>query len=126
MIFEVQNGSFAYPNGKTVLKDINFRFPGKGIMSVLGRNGAGKTTLLRCMLGLQSWSSGMTLINDTDASMLSVSKFWGAIGYVPQAKMPSFVYSVLDLVLLGRSAHLGLFSRPRLKDRKIALEALET
>lgn len=125
MIFEVRNGTFAYPNGKTVLENINFRFGCQGIMSVLGRNGAGKTTLLRCMLGLQKWTFGETLINNINAEQLSYGKFWGSIGYVPQAKMPSFIYSVLDLVLLGRSAHLSLFARPGKKDRKIALEALE-
>lgn len=125
MQFEVKNGCFAYPEGREVLKNINFRFDCRGIMSVLGRNGAGKTTLLRCMLGLQKWTAGATLIDGIDAARMKQSEFWSRIGYVPQAKAPSFAYTVEENVVLGRSAHLGMFAQPRPKDLRIAREAME-
>ena len=112
MLFEVQDGSFSYPNGRQILRDINFQFESESIMSVLGANGAGKTTLLRCMLGLQKWQHGKTLIDGVDAKDIPNKVFWSNIGYVPQAKMPSFVYTVADMVVLGRSSHMGDFARP--------------
>ena len=35
------------------------------------------------------------------------------MAYVPQAQVMEFAYTVLDLVLMGRTAHLGPFAAPR-------------
>ena len=57
MIFEVQNGCFAYPHGRKVLSNISFSV-GKGeMLAILGQTGAGKTTMLRCMLGFLKWNA---------------------------------------------------------------------
>jgi len=44
---------------------------------------------------------------------------------VPQVHRPVFGYSVLEVVLMGRTPHLGIFSSPGREDRRIALDALE-
>ncbi|MEL6605659.1 MAG: phosphonate ABC transporter ATP-binding protein [Cyanobacteria bacterium J06614_10] len=47
-----------YPNGTVALTDVSFvAQPGEGIV-LLGANGSGKSTLLRCIVGLESLSSG--------------------------------------------------------------------
>lgn len=43
---------------KTVLKDLNFTFPEKGIVTLTGPSGCGKTTLLRLVAGLERPSEG--------------------------------------------------------------------
>jgi iron complex transport system ATP-binding protein len=48
------------------------------------------------------------------------------IAYVPQAHAAHFPYAVLDMVLMGRTAHLGPFARPGARDRAAAFAALET
>lgn len=126
MQFDVRHGCFSYPDGKQVLNDIQFDFDCRGIMSILGANGAGKTTLLKCMLGLQKWTSGGTYIDNQNIARLPSKTLWSRIGYVPQAKMPSFVYTVAELVVLGRSAHLGDFARPGPEDWHLVNEALNT
>lgn len=113
MQFDVSHASYSYPgSSREVLTDINFSFDCRGILSILGRNGAGKTTLLKCMLGLRRWKSGASLIDGTDIRTVPARTFWQRVGYVPQAKPASFIYSVLDMVMLGRSARLGLFAKP--------------
>ncbi|MBQ8829787.1 MAG: ABC transporter ATP-binding protein [Burkholderiaceae bacterium] len=124
MQFQVKNGYFSYGNHE-VLHGIDFTFDCQGVMSILGRNGAGKTTLLKCMLGLQHWTQGQTLINGFDITKIASKKFWSEIGYVPQAKMPSFSYSVQELVVLGRNVHIGNFAQPGRKDWEIVEESLE-
>jgi len=47
-----------------------------------------------------------------------------AMAYVPQAQTMSSAYTVLDLVLMGRTAHLGPFAAPRAVDRERARAAL--
>ncbi len=79
---------------------------------LLGRNGRGKTTLLKCLAGLIPPSAGTI-------------RRQGIVGYVPQHFQPPFAYSVLDMVLMGRARHVGLFSAPGAEDRRRAQEALE-
>ena len=42
------------------------------------------------------------------------------IAYVPQAQAAPFPYTTLDLVLMGRIAHRGVFAGPTRQDRDIA------
>ena len=124
MRFEVRNGSFGYKNRK-ILNDISFSIEDGEILSVLGSNGVGKTTLLKCMMGLLHWEKGGTYIDDVELSQIRHKEVWQKIAYVPQAKGSTFGFSVLDMVMFGRSAHLGTFSQPTKEDREIAEQALE-
>jgi iron complex transport system ATP-binding protein len=49
-----------------------------------------------------------------------------SIAHVPQAEAGVFSFTVADLVLMGRTAHLGLFDMPGRADRERALEALDS
>jgi iron complex transport system ATP-binding protein len=49
----------------------------------------------------------------------------GRAGFVPQLFQVSFDHTVLDMVLMGRAPHVGLFSQPSTKDEKASLEALD-
>jgi len=48
------------------------------------------------------------------------------VAYVPQAYPGDFAYSVLDLVVMGRTAALGAFATPNKADLDIAMRALDT
>ena len=125
MIFEVRGGCFGYEPGNRTFSDINLFVREPEILAILGANGAGKTTLMKCMLGLLRWTDGASYLDDTDVRTMKPKAFWKRVGYVPQAKLTSFVYTVGEMVLLGRNAHLGELSMPRDKDRQAALEAME-
>ena len=43
---------------------------------------------------------------------------------MPQAHAAHFPFRVLDMVVMGRTAHLGLFAAPTREDRQKALDAL--
>jgi iron complex transport system ATP-binding protein len=107
-------------------KDINFTLEEPGIMSILGPNACGKTTLLKCIDGLMKLDSGRISINDKDLCHLSRSEIAKAIGYVPQFHQPSFAFSVLDAVVVGRAPHIGFLDSPKKEDFLIAKQALET
>ena len=47
------------------------------------------------------------------------------IAYVPQAHVPTFAFTVETVVLMGRTAHGNLFSRPSAHDRMVAARMLE-
>src|SRR5207249_10571918 len=44
---------------------------------------------------------------------------------VPQMHAPTFAFTVESVVLMGRTAHSGLFSRPSARDRDIATRSLD-
>lgn len=125
MKFEVKSGGFWYRRDRQVLKDVSFSFDQPGILSVLGANGVGKTTLMKCMLGLLPWSEGGSYLNGVDIRRMRHREFWKRVGYVPQAKLSSFVYTVREMVVLGRNAHLGSLSQPGKRDWEIVDSALE-
>lgn len=125
MNFEVVDGCFGYSNGKHILNDINFCVEQKEILSILGSNGVGKTTLLKCTLGLLKWRSGQTKIDGKDVQEMKHSELWRNIGYVPQAKLSAFAYTVDEMVLLGRNSHLGMLEQPGKKDKEIVEKCID-
>lgn len=125
-MFEIKNGSFGYEKNKTILSDINLKLGTRAILSILGPNGVGKTTLVKCMLGLLKWTSGETLLYGKPLKSLKKNEIWQKIGYVPQAKLYTFAYTVEEMVLLGRSSHLKMTEMPNKNDRYIAHECLKT
>ena len=125
MTFQVRDGGFSY-DSRVVLDNINFEIFDGEIMCVLGSNGVGKTTLLKCMMGLQKWRKGESLLDGTNIARIPQKEFWRRIAYVPQAKYAAFSFSALDMVTMGRSAHLGTFSEPTKEDEERAVEAMET
>ena len=124
MIFEVKSGSFGYEKAH-ILNDISFEVQNGEVMSVLGPNGVGKTTLLKCMMGFLKWNRGQTCIDGTPLQQMKSKEIWRRIAYVPQAKGAAFSYSALDMVVLGRSAHVGTFGKPGKEDVSVALQAME-
>jgi iron complex transport system ATP-binding protein len=93
--------------------------------TILGPNGSGKTTLFKCITGLWHPRQGTILFGDQDLSKLSHGRRAGIISVVPQEHEPPFPYSVADVVLMGRAAHVSLFSAPSRQDRLRADDAIE-
>jgi iron complex transport system ATP-binding protein len=125
MIFEVKKGYFGYGKSDNILSDISLQVESGEILSILGPNGIGKTSLLKCMMGFLKWRSGESILDGEDILHIEEKRLWKNIAYVPQAKSATFSFSVLEMVLMGRSAHLGTFTQPSVKDEQIALQALE-
>src|SRR5688572_32217577 len=95
-------------------------------MCVLGPNGGGKTTLFRTVLGLLTRHSGEVSLRGDPIESLSRGEIARIAGYVPQGHAGYFAYSVREMVLMGRTAHLGAFSAPGKRDREVADRVLAT
>ncbi len=95
------------------------------VTCLLGPNGIGKTTLFKTLLGLLPAMAGDVLIEGDSLSALTRREIAQRISYVPQAHTTEFAYTVLDLVLMGRTAYFGVFSAPGKVDYEYAMAALE-
>lgn len=72
-IIEVQNLSKKFGNN-TVLKDISFDVKKGEVVSVIGPSGSGKSTILRCIVDLESITSGEVLIEGNNLTDKNVDK----------------------------------------------------
>jgi manganese/zinc/iron transport system ATP- binding protein len=119
-IVEVHDLTVSYYK-KPVLWDVDLCFPQGNVIGIMGPNGAGKSTLLKTMMGLISPDSGY--IKLFGKTLDEVRK---QVSYVPQKESVDwdFPASVLDVVVMGRYAQLGLFRRPGKADKEKALACL--
>ena len=118
---EVRSVKFSYGK-EIVLENVTFEVNEGEILTILGPNGSGKTTLLKCLNRLLN-PEGSVLIDSFDISKLSERDLAKLVGYVPQIHLPAFPYRVVDVVVSGRTPHLGL-SMPTKKDYELAYNVL--
>jgi iron complex transport system ATP-binding protein len=94
------------------------------VLCLLGPNGGGKTTLMKTLLGLLPALGGKVTLEGEDIGQFSRARLARIVGYVPQAGTAFFPFTVLDVVLMGRVAHIGLFASPGARDVAAADKAL--
>jgi iron complex transport system ATP-binding protein len=108
----LSDAGFFYRRGeKWIFRNLNVGIAKGSICSILGPNGSGKTTLLHLLIGALTPCEGTVIVD-------------GRTALVPQSFGTIFEYSALDIVLMGRAAHIGMFGRPSKCDVQIALGAL--
>lgn len=76
--------SFAYPNGPTVLRDINLRIASGTRVAVVGETGSGKTTMARLLTRLMDPAKGRVTIGDVDLRDINREHLRERISLVPQ------------------------------------------
>lgn len=124
MTLRVRDLCFSYGAGARSLEGISLEARPGDILCILGPNGSGKTTLLRCLIGSLTASGGEVALCGTDARSLTARQLARLMAYVPQSTQSVFGHQVLDIVMMGRSAHLPPFQTPRPQDIEIARGAL--
>jgi iron complex transport system ATP-binding protein len=110
--------------GKAVASGINLTVRSGDFLCLLGPNGVGKTTLFKSILGLQPIIGGSILIDGEATGSWSRRRFARAVGYVAQAHTPPFPFKVIDVVAMGRAAHIGVFASPSSHDMAVAEDVL--
>jgi iron complex transport system ATP-binding protein len=118
-----KNVSCGY-SGADVLTNVNLSFKTGEFWCILGANGIGKTTLFKTLLGVVELKGGEIFIDGRNIQRIKSKDIAQYISYVPQAKSYSLQYSVLDIVLMGRAAHIKQFSYPSKNDYAIAMKML--
>ncbi len=97
--------------------------PGE-LWAVLGPNGTGKSTLLRAALGMGPWTRGEVQLLGRARGDWAPRALARKVAWVPQTFESAEGFSGLELVLMGRSPHLGLWGLPSAGDVALAHEVL--
>src|SRR5690606_6135582 len=83
---------------RTVLADVNVRFPAGRLTSLIGPNGAGKTTLLMMIARLLAPSQGDILIEGSKASDIRIADYARRVATLRQSPDFSLRLTVEELV----------------------------
>jgi iron complex transport system ATP-binding protein len=117
--------SFRYAAGAPLVVDnVSVSLPDGALTGILGPNGSGKTTLLRLLSGTRRPTSGRVRLGDRPLDALSRREVAQHIAVVPQETQLAFEYSAIEIVLMGRHPHLGLFTVEGPDDLRIAHDAM--
>ncbi len=124
MILEARGVTIGYGH-RVVGRGLDVALGRGEVLALLGPNGSGKTTLLKTLLGLLPPQAGEVRLGDRPLDGHPARERARLVAYVPQSHNATFAFSVEDIVLMGRTAHGGLFSRPGPQDRAVAARSLE-
>lgn len=123
----LENVSFAYEPGKTVLHGINAEFEAGRAYALVGGSGSGKSTLLNLLMAAETNYSGHIFADGIELSDISTDSLYGTMAAIQQ-NVFVFNASIKDNVSMFRDfpkteldeaiarAHLGALIRERGED----------
>lgn len=111
--------------GRQVLTGISLEVAPGEVFAVVGPNGTGKSTLIKAASGTLSPSSGRILAQGLEVSGMRPQQRARRIGVVPQATHVPPAFTAEQVVLMGRTAHLGWLEREGPHDRELAMAAMQ-
>ncbi|MBI4813416.1 MAG: ABC transporter ATP-binding protein [Methanobacterium sp.] len=124
-ILEIKDAAFSYEDTENIFEDINLTVSKGDVVCILGPNGCGKTTLIKCLNKIHQLNQGTVYINGEDIKHIDQREIARNIGYIPQGHVPTFAFTVFDVVLMGRTPHLDFFESLGKKDYEIAENAMK-
>jgi iron complex transport system ATP-binding protein len=122
-LLDVDALAFGYP-GHPVGRDLRLRLDAGEVVALLGPNGSGKTTLFRTILGTLPPQGGTIRVDGESITEWPRRRLARVMAYVPQAHAGMFPFTAIDVVLMGRAAHLRPFAVPSRRDHETAEAAM--
>lgn len=120
----VEHLCYAYDT-REVLKDVSFEVYSGEYIYLLGANGVGKSTLFKCIMAQLKPQKGEVWLNQKATKTYGNKALAKKLAYISQSTSPSFNYSVLQTVVMGKTAHLSVFEAPNKQDYEKAYEILK-
>lgn len=108
-----------------ILHSINLNIEKNKFYSIIGPNGSGKTTLLKNITKAVEPLKNTIFINELEIQKLKNKEFAKKIAYVPQSTQINFDFSVMDIVLMGRTPYLKRFQSEGANDIQIAKNVMK-
>ena len=113
-VLEFKEVYFAYPNGKDILRHVNFRLTKGKTYALVGPTGGGKSTTASLMARLYDPTQGMVLLNGRDIRSYEAEERSKKIGFILQEPF-LFSGTVKENILYGNPAYQD-YSDEQLKE----------
>ena len=123
-VIAIRNLSFSVQTRK-IIDTVSLAVQHKCIAGIIGPNGSGKTTLLKHLYRALPADKKTVFINGAAVEEYSCREAAQVLTVMRQENTTDFDYSVLEMVLMGRTPHKRIFDPETETDRTIAIQALE-
>lgn len=99
---------------------------GRGCFAgIIGPNGSGKSTLLRCISRALKPARGTILLEGESLYKMNPREAARKMAVVPQETAVNFPFTVEEVVMMGRSPHLGRFQAESKRDYEITGRSMD-
>ncbi len=123
-LLQVEKLNFSYDSEPT-LRDVSLSVQKMEFIGLIGPNGSGKSTLLKHMGGVLNDDQGAIRFNNSPLKSINKKKLARSITWIPQEHPMVFLFTVQEIVLMGRHPYLSPLSFEGEEDYKIARHAME-
>lgn len=107
-----------------VIKELSFSVLSSEFFIIIGPNGSGKTTLLKTLCGSISPRDGNIKVLQKPIRSYTRKALARIIAMVPQESLVDCPFTVFEIVLMGRTPHLGVLEFERDYDFQAAIDAM--
>jgi len=121
-MIQIKNLNFSYGT-KKILEGINLKISPGEFVGIIGPNGSGKTTLLKNICQVLKPDKGVVLIDGR--VHYRPKELAQKLAVVSEKEPVNFDFTVLEIVLMGRTPFLGRFQQERKEDIEIAKRLME-
>ncbi|MDD4334184.1 MAG: heme ABC transporter ATP-binding protein [Desulfotomaculaceae bacterium] len=123
MILKINDIECSYGTVK-VLNGLTFSVGSGSFTGIIGPNGSGKSTLLKSLSRVLKPVKGTVLLDGRALYRMDPQEVAQKMAVVPQETAVNFSFTVKDIVIMGRSPHLGRFQSEGEKDFATARQAM--
>lgn len=117
-------GVTAVIDGHRIVSSASIEVRAGEVVGLVGPNGSGKSTLLRCIYRVLRPHGGVIDLDGDGVWALSARASAQRTAVVVQEPPSDFDFVVRDMVLMGRTPHLGLLERGSVDDDRLVDRAL--
>lgn len=118
------NGLAVGYNGKTLIRDIDIALNRGGILTLIGPNGSGKSTILKTVARQLAAIRGSVTVEGSELFKMSAKEVAKKQAVVLTERIRPELYTVRDLVGLGRYPYTNMVGRLTEEDRRAVDECL--
>ena len=123
-MIELNNVSLGYDH-RAILHDVSMKAKPGQMLGLVGPNGSGKSTLIKGIARVIDLFSGRISIDERDIRTIKRDELARLVATVPQDAALPAAFTAFEVVLMGRTPHLGLLRYEGGSDLAIAWKAME-